>query len=439
MTLTLIFFVILALLFSTLYYVKRVRLMAEPNEIKFKHISQTLYTDKLNYVQGEIIDCYVNSDVLTTVNIFILKEKKVLVKSFEGIPISKNKNKYHPKVGCSWNKTLNIDTTTFESGLYIIGIKTKNQPKESFFHAVTISPKLQKSNVAIFACTNTWLAYNFYGGKSNYIDQIDHVFFKVPFKLMGKAVPTYLPTRRPHLQNQKDIDNGHYNYDNVYDSFEFAQHPRREWPLIAFLYKKNIDFDIYSDWDLAYNPELLNYEKWIFNNHSEYWSAEMKGMLKKYIDKGGKVIIGSGNNMYRDVDFYNDGIKMVNQISNIEITTKLTGSFFTEDGYLTLANYKIINKEHFAFEGIDTTFFGEKSLYNYNGKTGASGVETDKINYYSEGFEIIAVGNNTNGPAHMVFKKSEKGWIFNASSISFANSVLVDEGCAKILLNLLKN
>lgn len=183
----------------------------------------------------------------------------------------------------------------------------------------------------------------------------------------------------------------------------------------------------------------MNYDKWIFNNHSEYWSAEMKGMLKKYIEKGGKVIIASGNNLYRDVEFYNEGIKMGNQVSDMEITTKLTGSFFTEDGYLTLASYKIIDRNHLAFEGITTTHFGEKSLYSYQGVTGASGIETDKINYHSDGFEIIAVGNNAQGPAHMVFKQTEKGWIFNASSISFANSVLVDENCAKLMLNLLKN
>lgn len=421
------------------YYAKRVKLILEPKEIKYKHLPQTLYTNKLKYIQGEEIECYINSNEITTVNIYILKEQKVLVQSFENIPISKQENKYHPKNGCNWSKTITINTIDFETGLYIIGIQKQAGVKESFFHAVVISPQKQQSKIAVFACTNTWLAYNFYGGQSNYTDYNNHILFKVPYKIMGKPVPTYLPTKRPHLQNPNDIENGHYNFDNVYDSFEFAQHPRREWPLIAFLCKNNIDFDIYTDWDLAYNPEILNYNKWIFNNHSEYWSAEMKGMLKKYTEKGGKVIIASGNNMYRDVDFYNEGIKMLSQVSNIEITSKLTGTFFTEDGYLTLANFKIINSEHFAFEGINSDYFGEKSLYTYNNQTGAAGIETDKINYYSDGFEIIAVGTNANGPAHMVFKKTEKGWIFNASSISFANSVLVDENCAKLFLNLLKN
>ncbi len=362
-----------------------------------------------------------------------------MVQCYENIPVCRNQNYYHPKNGCSWSKTLTIDTATLESGLYIIGIKTEDQAKESFFHAIALVPKQQKTKLAVFASTNTWLAYNCYGGKSNYLDQQNHTIFKIPFKLMGKVVPGYLPTKRPHLQNPNDVANGHYNYDNVYDSFEFAQHPRREWPLLAFLYQNNLNFELYTDWDLAYNPEILNYDKWIFNNHSEYWSAEMKGMLKKYIEKGGKVIIASGNNLYRDVEFYNEGIKMGNQVSDMEITTKLTGSFFTEDGYLTLASYKIIDRNHFAFEGITTTHFGEKSLYSYQGGTGASGIETDKINYHSDGFEIIAVGNNAQGPAHMVFKQTEKGWIFNASSISFANSVLVDENCAKLMLNLLKN
>lgn len=435
----LLFSVFILTLAVVVYYLKRVKLILEPKEIKYKHLFQTLYTDKLKYTQGERIECYVNSDVVTTINIYILQEEKILVKSFENIPISKQENKYHPKRGCNWSKTLTIETTKFDSGLYIIGIKEPKQQKESFFHAIVISPQKQQHKIAVFACTNTWLAYNFYGGQSNYLDHNNHILFKVPYKLMGKPVPTYLPTKRPHLQNPDDIEKGHYNFDSVYDSFKFAQHPRREWPLIAFLYKNQIDFDIYDDWDLAYNPEIMNYDKWVFNNHSEYWSAEMKGMLKKYTEKGGKVIIASGNNMYRDIDFYNEGIKMLAQVSDIEITSKLTGTFFTEDGYLTQAKYKIVDKDHFAFEGINSTHFGETSLYTYNNQTGASGIETDKINYYSDGFDIIAMGTNSSGPAHMVFKQTEKGWIFNASSISFASSVLVDENCGKLLLNLLNN
>lgn len=436
-TIALIF--ILFLTFSIIYYIKRVKRILHPEEIKYKHIPQTLYTDKLKYVIGEPIVCYLNSNSVTEINIYLLKETKVLIKSFKNIPITPQENKYHPKHGCNWNKTLTVATESFENGMYIIGIKKPEEQTESFFHSIVVSPSEQKNSIAIFASTNTWLAYNFYGGKSNYEDKIDHILFKIPFKLMGKVVPTFLPTKRPHLQNATDIENKHYNFDNVYDCFEFAQHPRREWPLIAFLYTNKINFDIYSDWDVAYNPEVLNYDKWIFNNHSEYWSAEMKGIVKKYIEKGGKVIIASGNTMYRDVEFYNEGIRMLTQISDIEITSKLAGTFFTEDGYLTLANYKITNKEHFAFKGIDNMFFGEKSLYTYNNKTGASGIETDKINYYSDGFEILAVGTNENGPAHMVFKQTEKGWIFNASSISFANSVLVDENCAKLFLNLINN
>lgn len=440
MLLSILLILALVLIVSALvYYVNRVRLILEPKEIRHKHLFQTLYTDKLKYVQGQPIDCYANSDVITTINIYILKEEKILVKSFENIPVSKQVNKYHPKNGCNWSKTLTIDTINFESGLYIIGIKEQTKQRESFFHAIIISPQKQQNKVAVFASTNTWLAYNAYGGQSNYLDYNNHILFKVPYKLMRKPVPSYLPTKRPHLQNPYDIEKDNYNYDNVYDSFDFAQHPRREWPLLAFLYKNDINFDIYSDWDLAYRSEIMNYERWIFNNHSEYWSAEMKGMLKKYIEKGGKVIIASGNNMFRDIEFYNEGIKMASQVSDIEITTKLTGSFFTEDGYLTLSNYKIIDKEHFAFKGINSAFFGEKSLYTYNGQTGASGIETDKINYFSDGFNVIAVGNNANGPSHMVFKQTEKGWVFNASSISFANSVLVDENCGKLFLNLLKN
>lgn len=425
--------------FAIKYYLKRVKQLNDPVDINFAVKDPVLYTDSVNYIHGDKIKCYINSSSPFEINVYLLEEKKTLIQSIKNGEAIKQTTLYNPKTGCNWKDPFEIDTEKFSPGFYSIGIKGVNQEVERYFHAIIISPKVKKNNIAVFASTNTWAAYNCYGGSSNYEDYNTNVLYKVPYKLMGKNVPLFMPINRPNIQNLQDIENGNFSYNSAYDSFKFALHPRREWPLIAFLTREEFKFDMYSDWDIAYNPGVLEYEYWIFNNHTEYWSWEMKGMLKKYIEKGGKVIFASGNNMYRDVEFYNHGIKMGSQISDMEITTKLTGTFFTEDGYLTMSNYKIIDNNHFLFEGIVSSEFGEKSLYNYNGQAGASGIETDKINYFSDGFDIIAVGNNKTGPSHMVFKRTEKGWVFNASSISFASSLLIDNNCAKLFLNLLND
>jgi len=424
---------LLTLAILPIYYLYRVQLIQSPQPINSILPDCTLYTNRLSYQIGDKIEVFAHSSTDFTINLYHLTTAKALINSNSHQALVQSK-KYHPKYGYDWQNNVEINTAELKSGYYLIEITNGMGIYE---HPIVITPKKPIHKIALFAATNTWLAYNIQGGQSNYLDRNNHIIFKIPYKLMNKAVPVYLPYRRPIYEDLKTGKGSVRDFENVNQSFSEAIKARKEWPLLAFLYEEGYEFDVYTDADLAYNPALLQYDTWIFNNHSEYWSDEMKGMLTAFQQKEGKIIFATGNNLYRDVEFYNGGIKMVNQVADKQTTTELTGTFFTEDGYLTMANYKIIAPNHLVFKGISSETFGEKSLFIYNGQSGASGIETDKINQHTNGFEIIAVGNNQSGPAHMVFKTNGKGFTFNASSISFSSSVLVDEGSKTIFRNLL--
>jgi hypothetical protein len=70
-------------------------------------------------------------------------------------------------------------------------------------------------------------------------------------------------------------------------------------------------------------------------------------------------------------------------------------------------------------------------------RIGASGWETDKLTAWSDRFELLAMGENAEGPAAMVFGDTPAGgWVFNAASVSFTSLIGVDPVIDRLVLNL---
>ena len=84
--------------------------------------------------------------------------------------------------------------------------------------------------------------------------------------------------------------------------------------------------------------------------------------------------------------------------------------------------------------------FGPKELMAVQKPLETGGFGLMKKNQeYSEGFQILAIGTNKQGPAYMVFKETDAGgWVFNASSITFTSALFHDPAIDKMVLNLLR-
>ena len=399
--------------------------------------SPIMYTKYFSYTSGDAVPIYIYNEEKAKLKIYRLGKAMQLISELDDIMPNIQISKYHPKQGLNWKAKTIISTTGFKSGYYVLEITESYSGKKCQIPLIIKPIVVQK--VSLIGSTNTWHAYNSFGEKSNYKDtQTPHIartLFTLAGKLLNRPTRftlTFLPYSRPFLVNITNIK------DRYHDHLL-----RSEWETSAFLEKHNIGYGIYSDKDFAFNYDMHKSEIIIFSTHSEYWSIEMMGKLKQYIDNGGMVIFASGNNIYREVEFTENALVVVSQQIPMETTTKLVGTYYTDSGFRTYAGFKVVDSSHWVFSGTgikNGEIFGKHNQNRHSdGSTrGASGWETDKINQFTDGFKTLAIGTNKVGPAYMVIKETEQGgWVFNASSITFMGAISHDKVMSRIMLNLL--
>lgn len=361
---------------------------------------------------------------------------------------------YNPIVGFSWRTNLKICTDSLNSGYYLFKVFEKGNINNQYFHPIIINP-IETTSISIIASTNTWQCYNDYGGISNYNDKIRPKYFQKITSLFPSTKPiTYCSNQRPFsfmINEKADFEVAHTDNKNTglineldtlgksdypiisYDSIKLPkQHIFGEQLLITFLENQNVEYGVYSDLDFAYNADIFNSDVIIFHMHSEYWSQEMVGKLEAYCSNGGHVIFASGNNLYREVEFYEKGIKVFDEFDGF-LTRSLTGTVYSETTYPINSSYKVNLPNHWVFNDCNLTK-GDTICSN------GSGWETDKVGYGSSSFKILATGLNQVGPAQMVINEFDNGgWLFNASSMTFTQSIENDNTTKKLILNLIKS
>ena len=239
-----------------------------------------------------------------------------------------------------------------------------------------------------------------------------------------------------------------------------------EWRLLAWLEREGYDYDIISGYELHTNPELLeSYKALVLNTHCEYWTNEMFAGLKNFHEeKKGWILNISGNSIYREIEFFEDGSTRCTSLSfkdSCEDETQILGVRFTMDDYATCAPYRILKPNHWIFSGVPISkskLFGGLSL-NQNREVqsqyssgrpgmqkagldgvGASGWETDKVcDTTPDDVEVVAKGLNQKGGADMVVRdpNGKRGGMFSVSSLVFSGSLLIEEVCSRIVKNAL--
>lgn len=391
------------------------------------------------YTQGNSIPIYIHTTEIADASLFKLDKKLLPMNIQFEVKPQLQSNIYNVFEGLQWQLSYTLPTENLSSGYYYLKIQQRNQAKKSYYLPIIISPK-SAPRIALIASTNTWQAYNNFGGKSNYENSHLSRWLKTVYFYLNYTdpIPNHLPFNRPYSLHQV-IE----KTENPFTDFSEEEYVRAEWNLAAFLSQNNYEYGVYSDFQIDKSMELMNAEIWIFNVHSEYWSQSMIVMLEKFIKKGGKVIWASGNNMYREIEYNEFGYYVSKQLIDVNDVKHLSGTFSssTESGFGTMDSYKVWNENHWIFKNTglkNKDNFGKETWIKKGEKQGASGLETDKI--ADSNFEILALGNNSFGPAYMVFRETENnGWIFNASSISFSSALQKDTAITVIMKNLLNN
>lgn len=342
--------------------------------------------------------------------------------------------------GFDWKASAVLPPNTLVGGLYRIDVTHQKDPSRRWGMLLIVKPAATQP-IVVVASTNTWNAYNDFGGLSNYRDRVTPLPLKMVRQVMNylslririgdrhwlAAVP--LPEPRPNITIHTDL----------FDNSGSASHlGRAEAALIRFLERENIVSTVISDRDFAYDLSTSETRLVVFNTHSEYWSEEMLGRLNEFIDRGISIVFLSGNNMYRKVQFLQAAISVIDQIMPPEQIVPFIGTYYDASGYGTFDAYRVVDARHWCFKGLAAQEGSEFGAGNAN-RRGASGLETDKIRAGGHGFRTAAVGKNCEGPAFMVCRDFPNGgFVFTVGSVSFTSCLDDDQVIQGLVRNLVR-
>jgi len=394
------------------------------------------------------------------------------------------------QTGVAWNKIgyASAHHTQFvtgpeRSGLYYLHAKGEETGKFYSFPWV-VAPDKPQAKIAVLASTNTWLAYNNFGGRSNYINA--HRLPDTPvvnarqdliryteagsFNVWGFPDSEYLPLsfERPEIGNV--VKEHEEVTDPIAGRLTCGMAPA-EWRLLGWLEREGFSYDYYSELQLHNGTlDLDAYSVLMLSVHPEYWSREMYLKVKDWVwNRGGKLVYLGGNGLNCEVEFLaEDRLRFKTHLKpstggelgmpdpqnpdfyfdsrmarTLESEANLLGVVCTDTGIMTAAPYRVLQADHWAFAetGLrNGDLFGETSLQERI-PGGASGHETDKRSMHSPpGTELLAKGiNRDEGGSEIVcYQTPTGGAVFSVGSITWVPCLLVDEGVSRMTSNVLK-
>lgn len=381
------------------------------------------------------------------------------------------------RTGVAWNKIGFISPhhrqfaqAPARSGLYYFHAST--QSGRQFGFPWVVAPTRPQAPLAVLASNITWNAYNNFGGRSNYIhaDELPPTptinarqelkRYNDPQHLTW-GVEQYAPLSfdRPEPINHIDLA------ERITDPIEGRSNCHvapAEWRLLGWLEREGFAYDYYSETQLHQGVlDLSAYRVLILSTHPEYWTRRMYDRVKAWVfEEGGKLLYLGGNGLNCEVEILPDdsmichnaairslwpeGIGAESRFAKrYESEAHLLGVVFTPSGIMTAAPYRVIDGDHWVFQGTGLRtgdVFGERSLH-MRCPGGASGHETDKISPSSpKNVKLLARGlNPDNGGAEMVyFDVPSGGAVFSVGSICWPSCLPVDEGVSRITANVLR-
>jgi hypothetical protein len=358
-----------------------------------------------------------------------------------------------------------VITAPARTGLYYFHARGESGAFFSF--PLVVAPARPQAPVAVLASTNTWNAYNAFGGRSNYImaarmidepivnSKSDLPRYKNPDYAEWKSAQEFAPLSfdRPEPYNHIPAE---VECTDPIEGRQACHLAPAEWRLLGWLEREQFPYDFYSEYQLHTGQLNLDaYRILILSTHPEYWSAKMYHAVKRWVfERGGRLMYLGGNGVNCAVEFLDDGqaMRCLNQWpagyesrfhAQVESEANLLGVVYSDAGAMTSAPYQVVQPDHWIFTGTGLqrgALFGTKVLHQRYGD-GGSGHETDKITPSSpKNIVLLAKGlNPDDGGAHLTyFETPSGGAVFSAGSITYPTGLLCDPPTSAITANVLR-
>jgi putative cell wall-binding protein len=395
------------------------------------------YSNKLSYFPGETIELKIHSPQSYFSIDFMRygKEEKIVssIKNIKGTVQNYFNDAY--KEGALWDTAYRFTIpASWSTGMYAAKVY---DGKNSFFITFIVKGKTPAfTDIGVLASTNTWQAYNSWGGKSLYSYSVVNG---------TRKYNEIVSFDRPNPGADPSGNIGHL--------------ANGEKHIIGWLERNNHSYSMFTERDFNDNPALIRkFKTIIISTHSEYWSTRMYDGLQNHLKNGGNVLYLSGNGIYWRAALKGDQIEVRKDGGLHSFTGERGGLFYQigkpetalinvgyrSTGFSVPAPYKVTNASHWIFAGTgirNGEQIGAQGLNKINNSTGgASGWETDQVDRYTpKNAIILAQGTNVVGAgAHMVYYNHPGGGeVFSAGSITFGGSLAVDAKLTRIVNNVL--
>ena len=372
-----------------------------------------------------------------------------------------------------------VITAPERTGLYYLWAKTPSGKEFSF--PWVVAPPRPRARIAVLASTNTWNAYNNFGGRSNYINaeglpqrpvvygrqDLDRYHDPAPFGTWRWEDEQFQPLSfdRPEPNNHL-LDDGEAT-SPVRGRVQCGQAPG-EWRLLAWLEREGFDYDYYAEAQLHDGTlDLDAYRLLILSIHPEYWTREMYLAVKRWVfERGGRLMYLAGNGLNCQVTLAGGAVmRCLSHLKSLhgemggyspdgtveyesrmhrtlESEASLLGVVCTSAGIMTAAPYRVENAAHWIFEGTglqNGDLFGAETLHE-RVPGGASGHETDKRSASSPPDTVLlakGINPDAGGAEVVCHQPTGGGAVFSVGSITWVPALFPDPHVSRITRNVI--
>ena len=239
--------------------------------------------------------------------------------------------------GCGWPACAEIGIgADWRSGYYDIALVASDGEEAHHFVCVKAALGAPGSRMVLVLTTNTLHAYNYWGGRSAYCDvgalmrrekrlpeamagALGVLSTQRPFPPLLLAAPADMP-RLVNLRKRGFEEPSWAGADPAW-SREHRQSPydgsagylnKWEHLFVTWAEHENIALDYLTDYDLEADPAALApYGVVVLVGHSEYWSGPQRAAIDRFVERGGRLAIFSGNTCFWKVRWEDGGRTMI--------------------------------------------------------------------------------------------------------------------------------
>ena len=235
------------------------------------------YADRLSYRAGDVIGLHVSTTAARySIEVSRIGAETTVVHAESDLPGTS-----HPipedasSHGCRWPVSHRLTVPDgWRSGYYNVRLRAaddggrfvgrnRRTAEADLFFVVRAAEPGRDASILLQFCTNTYNAYNNWGGGSLYA-------FHGRAGLQGHRVSFDRPLA--------------------------GQFRQWELPFVAWAERNGYAIEYCANGDLESRPELLDRYKLVLSvGHDEYWSAPMRDNLEAFVGRGGNVAFFSGN------------------------------------------------------------------------------------------------------------------------------------------------